>query len=311
VAAASGKVVAANSLGRQSYLQGVVPREMPASWHAEALQAQATAARTYSLAVAGHCTWNGAPAFCATTSDQVYGGRSAETAATNSAVTATAGKAVTYGGSPIPAYFFSTSGGRTASIAEEWGGSPVSYLVPVNDPYDSISPHHRWGPLDAETDCDGTARDCVFSGAQIQAKLGLAVTPTDLRVTARNGSNRVAALRATAGGTTTFTGTQSRTKLGLRSTWFFVGALSIKASSGTVTRGTTVTLSGLARRGNTAGWGSALLQRRSVGATKWTTIGKPLPDGAWSRVRRPTVTTDFRVLTGNAATSPKRVVVRP
>ena len=192
VAAASGKVAAANFLPRESYIQGVVPREMPASWHAEALQAQATAARTYSMNGAGNCSWNGAAALCATTSDQVYGGRSGETAATNAAVAATAGEAVTSGGNPIVrAYFFSTSGGRTAAIHEEWGGAPVSYLMPVNDPYDSISAHHLWGPLDAEADCTGTAPDCVFTSAQVKTKLGLATAPTDLRVTTRNSSSRV------------------------------------------------------------------------------------------------------------------------
>ena len=89
-----------------------------------------------------------------------------------------------------------------------------------------------------------------------------------------------------------------------------MGALSIKSSAGTINRGQTVTLSGLARRGGTAGWGTAVLQRRAVGHATWQTVAT-LPDGTWSSIRRPAVTTDFRVLTGNAATGPRRVVVRP
>jgi stage II sporulation protein D len=310
-ASGSSSVSAVNELPRQLYLQGVVPREMPAGWAAEALEAQATAARTYSLAGGGHCAWLGNPVLCPDTRDQVYGGRSAETAATNDAVVATAGEVITFGGTPISANFFSTSGGATATKAEEWGPPAVPYLVSVDDPFDTISPHHAWGPLDAEVDCAGTSPDCRFTAAQAKAALGLAKRPVDLRVTARNGSGRVATLAATdSTGTTAFTGADSRTKLGLRSTWFFVGVLSIDADASTVTYGGTVHLSGLARRGGTAGWGEAVLERRKLGADAWTQVGGALPDGEWTRSRAPTITTDFRVVSGNGATAPRRVYVR-
>jgi len=310
-ASGSSSLSALNEPTREQYLQGVVPREMPASWASEALEAQATAARTYSLAAGGHCSWLGDPVLCPDTRDQVYGGRSAETAATNDAVAATAGEVITFGGTPISAFFFSTSGGATADKAEEWGPPAVPYLVSVDDPYDTISPHHAWGPLDAETDCPGTAPDCQFTAAQAKAELGLATRPVDLKVTARNGSGRVATLTATENaGTTGFTGTEARTKLALRSTWFFVGVLSIEANVSTVTYGGSVQLSGLARRGGTSGWGSALLQRRPLGGSTWSTIAPALPDGAWARTRTPTITTDFRVVSGNAATAPRRVYVR-
>ena len=41
-----------NSVGLEDYLQGVVPAESPASWPAEALKAQAIAARTYAITTA-------------------------------------------------------------------------------------------------------------------------------------------------------------------------------------------------------------------------------------------------------------------
>jgi len=183
--------------------------------------------------------------------------------------------------------------------------------VSVPDPFDTISPHHAWGPLDAEVDCPGTSPDCTFTPAEVKAALGLAKRPVDLQVTARNGSGRVATLTATEpAATASFTGTESRTKLGLRSTWFFVGVLSIDAAPSTVTYGGTVALSGLARRGGTSGWGSAVLQRRQLGASGWTTIGSSLPDGAWGRTRIPSITTDFRVASGNGAAAPRRVYVR-
>ena len=42
-------VLAVNSVGIEQYLYGVVPREMPAGWSAEALKAQAVVARSYAL----------------------------------------------------------------------------------------------------------------------------------------------------------------------------------------------------------------------------------------------------------------------
>ena len=60
----------------------------------------------------------------------------------------TAGQVVIYAGRVATTYFFSSSGGRTSSASEVWPGSTgAPYLVSVNDPYDTISPYHRWGPF--------------------------------------------------------------------------------------------------------------------------------------------------------------------
>jgi stage II sporulation protein D len=308
------RLAALNTLPLESYLRGVVPEEMPPSWDAEALRAQAGAARTYALATEGHCSWpdNGSTnsVYCATTSDQVYGGKSAETPATNAAVAATAGEAVTSGGQPATTFFFSTSGGKTAAKADEWGPPAFPYLVSVADPYDAISPHHFWDGKDAEVDCQGTAPDCVFTADQIETALGLAAPPRDLEVTDRNSSSRVATLRATtAGSTATFTGTQARAKLGLRSTWFHVGALSLGRSPGTVVHGQSAHLEGLARSGGTRGWGTSRLQRRRYDEGGWTTVDDTLPNGAWSKNAMPTIRTDYRVVSGNATGESKRVRV--
>ena len=314
VASSGTKVAVLNTLPREGYLKGVVPREMPSSWEPEALKAQAVAARTYSLAGSGHCSWppwtETEPVLCATTSDQVYGGKSAETEATNAAVEGTKGEVVTDDGVvPIAAYFFSTSGGRTATISEEWGGSNVSYLVSVPDPYDAISPHHRWGPGDADLDCPGTTPDCVFSASQVRAALGLGGTPDDLEVTARNGSGRVAELTVRHPDAT-LDGADARLELGLRSTWFSVGVLGLSRDTGTVTYGDKVTLAGLTRSGGTRGWGTASLERRRYGETAWTTITTPLENGAWQEARTPRIGTDFRVASGNAVGAPLHVDVR-
>ena len=325
-------LAALNTLSRQGYLRGVVPREMPASWEAEALKAQAVAARTYSLAGGGHCSWSAgagfraatlprdglaalmqaaAPVLCPDTRDQVYGGLSAETTATNDAVQATAGRRMTYAGANATTYFSSTSGGETAAIDEEWGGAPVPYLVSVDDPFDSISPHHAWGPGDAELDCAGTSPDCVFAAAEMRDALDLSASPSDLLVTARNSSSRVATLEATAGGgTAAFTGAEARAALHLRSTWFHVGVLSLAPSTATVTYGRPVTLSGLARRGGTSGWGTAHLERRRLGDAGWATLGPAIPSGSWTRQVTPGIATRYRIVSGNATGEARLVSVR-
>jgi stage II sporulation protein D len=68
-----------------------------------------------------------------------------EYASTNAAVRATRGQVVTYRGRPAITYFFSTSGGRTENIENSFiGATPEPWLRSVPDPYDSISPRHRW-----------------------------------------------------------------------------------------------------------------------------------------------------------------------
>ena len=54
------------------------------------------------------------------TRDQMYGGIRAERDETNLAIGATAGQVLTYGGRPIVAYYFSTSGGRTSAVQDAW-----------------------------------------------------------------------------------------------------------------------------------------------------------------------------------------------
>jgi hypothetical protein len=65
-----GALRTVNVVNLEQYLRGVVPRESPASWPAAALEAQAVAARSYSLAE--NRNWYAKT--CDTTSCQVYGG---------------------------------------------------------------------------------------------------------------------------------------------------------------------------------------------------------------------------------------------
>lgn len=139
-----GGVETVDAVGLDDYVRGVVAAEMPAGWAAQALDAQAVAARTYAITTtvgaSGYDLYGDARS-------QMYGGVSAETAATDGAVAATSGQVVTYGGRPVVTYFFTSSGGYTENIENVWAGStPEPWLRGVPDPYDGAGndPYHRW-----------------------------------------------------------------------------------------------------------------------------------------------------------------------
>jgi stage II sporulation protein D len=140
----SGGIQTVNRLDIDDYVRGVVSAEMPSSWPAQALRAQAVAARTYALtAGAVSATFD----VYSDTRSQMYEGVAAETPATNAAVAATRGQVVTYHGTPVVTYFSSSSGGHTESIQNVWlGSSPEPWLRGVPDPYDGAggNPNHRW-----------------------------------------------------------------------------------------------------------------------------------------------------------------------
>lgn len=150
-------VQAVNDVGMNAYLRGVVPRESPSSFHTNALQAQAVAARSYAKAVSqANKPWD----ICDTTQCQVYGGWKQQTAAgartdleaasTNAAIDATQLIVVKESaGGPVAFTQFSASNGGH-SVA---GSKP--YLVAKPDPYSGKAngdPVSRWtGTLNVAT----------------------------------------------------------------------------------------------------------------------------------------------------------------
>ena len=130
-----------NVVPLERYLCGVVPWEMPKRWNANALRAQAVAARTYTVANLDPGSWFDV---YPDTRDQMYGGIRAEDAATNRAVGATAGRILTWHGVPAKTFYFSTSGGRTQSSHDAFNGPAIPYLRSVADPYDA-GPKHDSG----------------------------------------------------------------------------------------------------------------------------------------------------------------------
>ncbi|MDX6639099.1 MAG: hypothetical protein QOF12_110 [Solirubrobacteraceae bacterium] len=143
-ATAVGSLESINAVGLEDYVRGVVGAESPPSWPAAALAAQAVAARTYAITT----SIGGDFDQYADTRSQMYRGVAAEVPSTEAAVAATRGQVVTYGGQPVVTYFFSTSGGRTENVENSFiGTSPRPWLRSVSDPYDGVSPLHRWGPI--------------------------------------------------------------------------------------------------------------------------------------------------------------------
>ncbi|SEJ16580.1 stage II sporulation protein D [Deinococcus reticulitermitis] len=135
-------VQAINVVDLEDYLRGVVAAEMPASWPAAALAAQAVIARTYA---ASRIDPKKSYDTCATERCQVYGGVQAEHPATDAAIRATAGQVVAFAGQPAQTFFSSDSGGYVASSHEVWN-TPLPYLIAQADPH-SVSaggPRASW-----------------------------------------------------------------------------------------------------------------------------------------------------------------------
>ncbi|HWU20410.1 MAG TPA: SpoIID/LytB domain-containing protein [Nocardioides sp.] len=117
-----------NVVSLETYLRGVVPQEMPALWSRAAVQAQSVAARTYA-AYRRQSPLTSRYQICDTSACQVYGGAAAEYPASDAAVKATAGRILTYGGTPAFTEFSASDGGYTVA-----GDHP--YLTAHRDAYD-------------------------------------------------------------------------------------------------------------------------------------------------------------------------------
>ena len=193
-----------NALALEQYVKGVMPNEVPASWPAEELKAQALAVR--SIALTGEVGGNGFDLYSDTRS-QVYEGLESEEPQTNAAVAATRGQVVMYGGEVAETFYSACSGGHTESVVNVFG-TAIPYLVGVPDPYDGACPLHTW--------------TLKFSGAEMSAKLG-GLLKGKLRrvvVTKRGVSPRIVEAKLIGtGGVSTVSGEQLEVALGGYSTW--------------------------------------------------------------------------------------------
>lgn len=213
--AGAESLVPISALPLDTYLRSVVPSEMPSSWPADALGAQAVAARSYAHYGIEHPRNATFYDTCPTTACQVYNGyrvvsggttTTYEYAASNSAISATAGVVLRYGGATAFTEFSSSNGGWSAD-----GGKP--YLVAKSDPYDGISanPNHTWRTS--------------LSVSKIQSAWPSIGTFQQLTITQRDGhgewGGRVKQVVVKgSSGSVTVTGTGFQAKFGLKSEWF-------------------------------------------------------------------------------------------
>ena len=205
-----------NAVAVESYLRGVVPLEMPASWAllgdgagAEALQSQAVSARSYAL---GEDRASYALT-CDTISCQVYGGRAVRTNGTltsnenvlsNQAIADTAGVVRLRDGEVARTEFSSSTGGWTA-------GGVFPAVEDLGDAVE-LNPNHDW-----DVDIDISDIEARFSNRQLDRAF----------ISERNGlgqdGGRVLEVTLEFGEETfTMTGNEFRRAFGLRSDWFTV-----------------------------------------------------------------------------------------
>ena len=211
-----GGINAINAVGLEDYVQGVVPVESPSSWPLEALKAQAVAARTYAVTTGrGGDGWEQYP----DTRSQVYGGLGVETAATNAATLATRAQLVTYEGTPVVTFFFSTSGGRTEHVENTpLGSTPLPWLRSVADPFDSVSPRHRWGPIRMTYTAAGRKLQGLVRGRF-----------RGIEVITRGRSPRVVAAEVLGSrGRTPVSGATLRARFGLYDTWAYFTSIAAR-----------------------------------------------------------------------------------
>lgn len=166
----NGKVLnIVNELPLEQYLYSVVPSEMPTSYEAEALKAQAVCARSYA---AQHMKGNRLAKYGAHVDDsvsfQVYNNIREDSRAI-AAVNATAKQVVAYQGKIASTYFYSASCGSTEGTKDVWFTKKEvpyltsslqtiprrkqslkteeafrAYIQKMQDTADSTSPWYRW-----------------------------------------------------------------------------------------------------------------------------------------------------------------------
>lgn len=168
----------------EDYVAGVVAGEMPPSFPAEALKAQAVAARSYALTRKLEAQRTGKPwDIGAGVLHQVYQGRHSPGA--RSAADATLGEVLVLGMEPVEAYFHSVCCGTTESGLAALGRD-LPYLAPVDCGGCDDVPGARW------------RRE--FSAAELGRAAGLGGAADEVKVAARTGTGRAERIEIARGG---------------------------------------------------------------------------------------------------------------
>ncbi|MBO5646324.1 MAG: SpoIID/LytB domain-containing protein [Clostridia bacterium] len=139
----NGLINVINVVDLCSYVKGVIPYEISASWPVEAQKAQALCAKCYAYSGNKHAS-SGFD-LCDTACCQVYRGNNAATATSDAAVEAIMSKNITYNGGAITAYYSSSNGGASESSENVWTAT-IGYLRGKADPHEdaSIIPNYKY-----------------------------------------------------------------------------------------------------------------------------------------------------------------------
>ncbi|WP_211484005.1 MULTISPECIES: SpoIID/LytB domain-containing protein [Corallococcus] len=120
-----GKLAVVNVVGLEDLLKGLVPSEIFARAHPEALKAQAVTARGEVLAKVGIKHLADPYLLCSEQHCAVYRGRTGEAASTTAAVEATRGQALfSQEGRLVDSVYSAVCGGHTEDNDVVWGGPP-------------------------------------------------------------------------------------------------------------------------------------------------------------------------------------------
>lgn len=208
------------------YIVCVVLGEMPVDFELEALKAQAVVARTYTCRSLDQSKHKDADVCTNPSCCQAYigveeylknGGSTAGLEKVKTAVSETAGEVLTYQGELIEATYFSCSGGRTEDARAVWG-TDVPYLQSVPSPGEENARHYT------DTVRFTTDEFCQLMGQQFSGQPAGWIK--NIQYTQGGGIASITIADQT------YSGTQIRQKLGLRSTAFVI---TITGNSVTVT----------------------------------------------------------------------------
>ncbi|WP_343073571.1 SpoIID/LytB domain-containing protein [Pyxidicoccus fallax] len=137
----AGLLAVVNIVPLEDLLKGLVPSEIYARAHAEALKAQAVTARGEVLAKVGIKHLADPYLLCSEQHCAVYRGRTGEVASTTAAVEATRGQALFSGeGRLVDSVYSAVCGGHTEDNDIVWGGPPDPSL---RGRPDVLTPSHR------------------------------------------------------------------------------------------------------------------------------------------------------------------------
>ncbi len=127
-----------NVLDIEDYIKSVLPYEISASWHPQALRAFSIVVRSYTLAMFGLVHQNNDFDMCDLTHCQAYRGRLRSTDATDAAVNDTYGMVLAYDGEICRTYYHAISGGATESYKNVWDRSlEIPYLTSIKVPLEN------------------------------------------------------------------------------------------------------------------------------------------------------------------------------